>query len=80
MPEFYMIIARKNFFPIFFFGGAHDSLCLPHCPPVSNVIILILCQLRHRHRHRQHLRRHGDCMLSCSIFTTGDERDDAGPR
>jgi len=35
MPEFYIIIARKIFFPIFFFwGGASAPLCPPFPPPM----------------------------------------------
>jgi len=34
MPEFYIKIARKIFFPIFFGRGARGGTC-PHLPPVS---------------------------------------------
>jgi len=34
MPEFYMIIGRKIFLPIFFWGGGHMP---PSCPPLVHL-------------------------------------------
>ena len=35
MPEFYLIIARKIFFPEFWGGGARAPLCSPSLTPMK---------------------------------------------